>query len=92
MPFLTRAKAKGNVYMYLRAYHSSSEGFQGKRYIYSFGRAEKAYSDMKRWFKDYRAFPLELIELGCTKEDLKGWIRTIETGETKTGRKIANIL
>jgi hypothetical protein len=90
--FLTRTKAKGNYYIYLRAYHSSEEVYQGKRYVYSFGRVEKAIESMRRWKNDFRSFPVELTELGCTRKDLEGWIKTLETGVTKTGKKINAVI
>jgi hypothetical protein len=90
--YLTRTKAKGNYYIYLRAYHSCEEIYQGKKYVYSFGRAEKAIESMRKWIKDFRSFPVELIELGCTRGDLEGWIKTLETGVTKTGKKINAVI
>ncbi|MCL9969574.1 hypothetical protein MX569_03090 [Anoxybacillus kestanbolensis] len=41
---------------------------------------------MKRWKRRFTEFPNELLNLGCGMEDLEEWIRTIETGITKTGR------
>lgn len=85
--YLTRTTAKGNTYVYLRAYYNDEWCYQGKKYVYSFGRADKALEKMKEWKERPNYFPSELKELGLDIEDVKAWIKTIETGVTKEGKK-----
>lgn len=41
---------------------------------------------------NFNEFPKELIDLGCNKFDLEDWIRTLETGITKTGKRFKAII
>jgi hypothetical protein len=87
--FLKNVKSKGNVYIYLCAY---DPGDQDKKILFSFGRKDKALSVMKNWKIDFSQFPLFLSELGCSKEDLTDWIRIVETGVSKTGKRTKSII
>lgn len=86
--WLERIKAKGNYYLYLRSY-AVREYSVNRMIVYKFGREESALPRMYNWRKNFAEyFPKELKELGCTFEDLDGWIKSLETKvHTKTGRK-----
>lgn len=86
--FLERVTSKGNCYLYLRQYSVREHYHNNKITVFSFGRIERALKTMYSWNKDFQTFPQELIEIGCSKEDLQRWIETLETGvHQKTGRK-----
>lgn len=84
--FLSKVKSNGNHYLYLSRYDSKEHYVIKRKTIYKFGRLEFAIKNMYEWREDFKKFPLELLELGCVKSDLEGWIKTMETGVTKTGR------
>jgi hypothetical protein len=87
--FLKPVKAKGNIYVYLCSYDSQE---QDKKFLYGFGRLDKALKEMYRWKDNFFCFPISLLELGCKREDLLDWIKTLETGITKTGRILKSII
>jgi hypothetical protein len=87
--FLKNVKSKGKVYIYLCAYNNLD---QDKKILFSFGRIDKAKKDLHNWKNDFSQFPLVLSELGCTRGDLIEWIKTIETGITKTGKNFKAII
>lgn len=87
--FISHIKSKGNLYVYL--YEYTNTGNSNKQSLYGFGRKEKALKNMRVWRKDFSLFPKELVEFGCTKKDLNEWIKTLETGVTKTGKRIKHI-
>lgn len=87
--FLKNVKSKGNVYIYLCAYNCLD---QDKKIIFSFGRIDKALMRMKKWKENFCDFPVDLSEMGCCREDLLDWVRTLETGITKTGKKFKSII
>lgn len=87
--FLKSVKSKGNVYIYLCAYSSLD---QDKKILFSFGRIDKAIRSMRQWKNNFRELPEELSKMGCCREDLLDWIRTLETGVTKTGKKFKSII
>lgn len=88
MGYLSQVKSKGRRYIYL------SEYVGGRKYtnstdmhVYGFGEKNKALEKMKVWEKEYPyKFPRELLERGYGRHDLKQWINTLETGQSKTGR------
>jgi hypothetical protein len=85
--FLERAHAKGYSYLYLKKYDARENYANNKIIIYRFGRVQEALKKMYKWRDNFNLFPGELIEEGCTKEDLDIWIKTLETGvHVKTGR------
>lgn len=90
--FISHVNSKGNQYIYLYTYCNQEEISSGKQSIYGFGRKEQAIKKMRSWRNDFSQFPKELIEFGCTREDLIDWIRTMETGVTKTGKKFKAII
>lgn len=85
--YLSQVKSNGKQYIYLCSYVGTQEySTRKEKRIYSFGETKKALIKMKRWKRKFNEFPNELLNLGCGMEDLEEWIRTIETGITKTGR------
>ncbi|WP_256816688.1 hypothetical protein [Cytobacillus sp. Bac17] len=88
--FISHSTAKGKQYIYLYEYCSSET--TNKQSLYGFGRKEEAIKKMRRWRRNFDLFPQQLLEFGCTKEDLIDWIRTMETGVTKTGKKFKAIV
>lgn len=80
--FLERVRAKGNYYLYLKAYSVRSNYAKPYVTVYKFGRVERALKNMKAWKNDFNSFPGELKELGLNKKDLDSWIRAIESGST----------
>ena len=89
MAYLSQVRAGGRQYIYLTEY-CGNQPFSSKmeRHVFSFGNSQIALLKMKRWFRRFDTdFPEELINSGYTKEDLKIWIETLETGMTKNGRK-----
>lgn len=89
--FISRVKSKGNYYIYLYGYHNKN-GVPKIKTLYGFGNIERALSSMKAWKEDFNSFPKELIDLGCTKEDLREWLKILKTGVTKTGKKSKMII
>ncbi|MBG9585553.1 hypothetical protein [Cytobacillus firmus] len=88
--FISHVTSKGKKYIYLYEYCKSGE--KKKQSLYGFGRKEKAITDMRSWRRNFSLFPDKLVEFGCTKKDLVDWIRTMETGVTKTGKKFKAIV
>ncbi|OIJ07638.1 hypothetical protein BKP35_18300 [Anaerobacillus arseniciselenatis] len=90
MGFLSQVKAKGKQYIYLSEYIGSSN-FSGSTEInvYGFGPKEEALKRMKRWEENFAyEFPKELLNRGYGRHDLRHWIKTLETGRSKTGRSL----
>lgn len=54
--------------------------------IFRFGREENAIADMKTWLRNIDLLPVELKELGCTREDVEKWVNSIES--RKRGSKL----
>lgn len=90
--FLMTIKSKGKVYIYLTAYEMSYKGLASRKTLYGFGRNDIAAEKMYGWKEDFSTFPKELLELGCTQDDLNNWIQSIETGITKNGRKFSGVI
>jgi hypothetical protein len=87
--YLSQVRAGGKQYIYLTEY-CGNQPFSSKteKHIFAFGSSHFALLKMKRWFRKFETeFPGELKETGYTREDLKNWIETLETGITKNGRK-----
>lgn len=85
--FLSQVKANGNRYLYICSYHTQEYSARKQKRLYSLGKSKKAIMTLRMWKENLQDIPSELIELGCTKEDITDWIRTIETGITKTGKQ-----
>lgn len=89
MAYLSQVRSNGIQYIYLTEYCGNQE-FSSKKekHIYSFGNSRMALLKMKRWSRRFDSeFPQELLQLGYTFNDLLNWIKTLETGITKNGRK-----
>lgn len=89
MAYLSQVRAGGKQYIYLTEY-CGNQPFTTKteKHIFSFGNSQIALFKMKRWFRRFDfEFPEELKAHGFTKDDLKLWIETLETGMTRNGRK-----
>lgn len=93
--YLKTMTAKGNKYIYLYCYSNEirEENPRNKeKRLYSFGRNDIALVRLKSWKKDFSSFPDDLKSLGCTKRDLIDWLRTLETGITKTGKRFKAVI
>lgn len=87
MAYLRQVKAKGYYYIYLERYTNEGESIGKCQRVYGFGRKESLLLRLKEWKKDFpNKFPKELLRQGYNKNDLLDWIKTLETGITKTGR------
>lgn len=89
MAYLSQVKAGGKQYIYLTEY-CGNQAFSSKleKHIFGFGNSGMALLKMKGWLRRFETdFPEDLKKLGYTRIDLENWIKTIETGITKTGRK-----
>lgn len=84
--FLEGKKSFNYYYINLRMYSVRPHYATRKETLYKFGRKEIALQKMYDWRNDFTLFPKELILLGCSQEDLNQWIKTLETGITKTGK------
>lgn len=89
MAYLSQVKAGGKQYIYLTEYCGNQEfGKKFEKHVFGFGNHKVALKRMKNWLNRFETdFPNYLRNLGYTKMDLENWIKTIETGITKTGRK-----
>lgn len=89
MAYLSQVKANGYQYIYLTEYCGNNDySMKLERHIYAFGNAKVVLEKMYGWLKDFEnSFPVELKVLGYGREDLIGWIKTLETGRTKRGKK-----
>lgn len=87
MAFLSQVKVKGRRYIYLTEYVGKKKyGKYTERNVYGFGEKNKAFETMRQWQNDFSTFPEHLLKLGYGEKDLEDWIRTLETGISKTGR------
>ncbi|MGG3805838.1 hypothetical protein [Metabacillus fastidiosus] len=90
--FLSGLKVKNTYYIYLTAYNARDPYGSRKKTLYKFGRLDEAVLKMYYWRDNFSNFPYVLVELGCTEDDLREWINTLETGITKTGRKFSAVV
>ncbi|WP_445486469.1 hypothetical protein [Niallia sp. 03133] len=88
MAYLSQVRSNGYQYIYLTEYcRNSGYGMKLERHIFSFGNSKKVLGKMHGWLNDFeKSFPAELKEKGYTKEDLSGWIKTLETRRTGRGK------
>jgi hypothetical protein len=84
--YLKSVKSKGNIYIYLCAYNNQE---QDKKTLFSFGRVDKAIKKMYEWKEN--KLPVDLIEIGCCREDLFVWIKKIKQ-LNKTTKKLKSIV
>lgn len=75
MAFISKVKAKGNIYFYVHIYDKTAT--RGERSIYSLGSKEKALFKLTSWRKK-SYIPGDLIELGIKLENLDKWREKIE--------------
>lgn len=73
--FVSRVKAKGQIYFYAYVYDNSTSS--GLKTVYSLGKREKAIDQLRSWKNDYSKIPPELIELGLKRENVVEWKRKI---------------
>lgn len=73
--FISRVKAKGQLYYYAYVYDGGSN--YGKKTVYSFGKRDKAIGLIASW-KDSERIPGELIQLGLKVENLDKWLEKIK--------------
>lgn len=93
MAYLSQVKSNGNQYIYLTEYCGDNEySMKLERHIFAFGNGKMVLKKMNSWLNDFESsFPVELKERGYSKEDLKCWIKTLETGRTKRGKEFKYI-
>jgi hypothetical protein len=85
--FLKTVRAKGNTYLYLCSYDPVKE----VKVVYGFGRQDRAIQNMKKWLKNFNTFPPELINIGCSRQDLIKWIKKVEKKKSLS-RKLAKFV
>jgi hypothetical protein len=93
--YLSTVKAKGNQYIYLCGYSRERKGSHYSKNVetlFRFGRKEVAILKMYSWKENFSSFPVELKNIGCGRLDLEDWIKTLETGVTKTGKQFKAIV
>lgn len=91
--YLSVVRSGNYKYIQLRQSVSKKNEVRGSRTInkiivYSFGNVKKAIEKLYDWRDNPKNFPQELKKRGYDLYDLDDWILTIETGISKTGRKI----
>lgn len=87
MGYLTQVKVKDKRYVYLTEYIGAQKYItKRERNVYSFGILQKALFKMRMWEKMPELFPQDLKVMGYDTNDLIEWIKTLETGKSKTGR------
>lgn len=87
MAYLTQVKVKNKRYVYLTEYIGIRKYItKREKNIYSFGTMQNALLNMRIWQKVPDLFPHDLKEMGYGQKDLIEWVRTLETGKSKTGR------
>ncbi|PEK65938.1 hypothetical protein [Bacillus pseudomycoides] len=86
--FLTFNRSKGKLYVYLtKAFREN--GKKKNITLYKFGRLDIALENMYVWRDDFETkFPKELLNMEYDWNDLHEWILSLETGYSKTGRKL----
>ncbi|MCU5197926.1 hypothetical protein OCE52_24325 [Bacillus mobilis] len=74
MAFLTSVKASGRRYYYLGKYTGKTLNNQkGYEHFYNFGNEKVALERLSLWMLDNSFIPVELIELGISKDDVIKW-------------------
>lgn len=87
--YLERVRSKGRTYLYAKKYKPGINDYSNSIIVYRFGRIDFALNKLYRWKNDFRYVPEELKKEGCTMKDIKTWIRTLETGVHKSGRRFS---
>lgn len=73
--YLEKIRSNGIEYLYLRKYDPEVEYGTKKRFLFGFGRLEKAREKMNDWVMGNEEIPIELKKLGCTGADVQKWIQ-----------------
>lgn len=73
--YLSRVKAKGNLYFYLYIYDGSTEN--QKRIVHRLGRTEKARDTLQQW-REAKNIPVELLSMGLDSRRLSKWEESLE--------------
>lgn len=76
--YLEKIKSNGHFYIYLMQYAVRENYVNNKKYVFRFGRADRACQKMKHWANNFHKLPDELNEKGITKDNLENWMRDIE--------------
>ncbi|MFP3353491.1 hypothetical protein R0K04_19090, partial [Pseudoalteromonas sp. SIMBA_153] len=72
-------KSDGNYYYYLAQYAGKQkDSSRRERFLFSFGRADKALQSLTLWLLDSGFFPVKLRKMGYTAEHLREWKKKIE--------------
>lgn len=87
--FLSKNKANGKTYIYLRTSQRSQDDYKKviKKNIFSFGSMPGALEKMYHWRENIEKFPADLLGKGYNLDDLDEWILTLETKITKNGKR-----
>ena len=85
--FLKFVRAKGNLYVYL-AKGVKENGKKKTITIFGFGKMPLALEKLYSWRNEYEMFPQELKDMGYDWNDIHDWVLSIETGDSKMGRKL----
>lgn len=91
--YLSVVRSGQYKYLQLRQSVAKKDDLDGsrtinKKVVYSFGNTDRAIYKLYNWRDNPDKFPIELKKMGYDLCDLDDWILTIETGISKTGRKI----
>ncbi|MCU5096705.1 hypothetical protein [Bacillus wiedmannii] len=91
--FLKFVTSRKKVYVYLAKEiyikKSNKRSVSKTQILYRFGNFDVALEKMFRWRENpEKEFPEEILKLGYNLDDLDDWIMTLETGYSKTGRKL----
>lgn len=73
--YLEKIRSKGVEYLYLRKYDPKVEYGTKRRFVFRFGKTEKARANMIDWVMGNEEMPIELKKLGCTSADVQKWIQ-----------------
>lgn len=78
-----RVKNKEYEYFYLRRSDRLKSEDQNRKKkdtnLYSFGNKKKALDLLNSWNKDENKIPKVLIDLGYNSEDVKKWLKEVES-------------
>ncbi|NRD81065.1 hypothetical protein HPT25_27620 [Bacillus sp. BRMEA1] len=86
--FLKFVHSKGHLYVYL-AKGIKENGKKKTITTFGFGKMPLALEKLYSWRNEYETkFPQQLMDMGYNWNDLHDWILSIETGYSKTGRKL----
>ncbi|KFM94853.1 hypothetical protein D0U04_21755 [Bacillus clarus] len=91
--FLKFVTSRKRVYVYLAKEiyieKLNKRSVSKTQILYRFGNFDVALEKMFRWRENpEKEFPEEILKLGYNLDDLDDWIMTLETGYSKTGRKL----